>query len=126
MRNGTGQTRLRVGLLGYGLERPATGIGRYTVEVAKAITTHHPDIELVVLAASAAPVAALEQLPRERLPGTRLLPAMMTLGPFELAVAARRHRFDLIHDPVGIAPYVGLGWPSSVGRIVTIHDMVPF
>jgi glycosyltransferase involved in cell wall biosynthesis len=118
--------RIRVGLLAYGLERPATGIGRYTTEVMRAISAHQPDIELILLTPFTDVIAGLEDLPRVRLRGTRLLPAMMVLGPAQLAITARRHRLDAVHDPVGIAPFFSPGWPSNVGRVVTIHDMVPF
>jgi glycosyltransferase involved in cell wall biosynthesis len=117
---------LRVGLLAYGLERPATGIGRYTVEIAKAIHTHHPAIQMVLLTPFDQTIDGLEDLRRIRLHGTRLLPATMTLGPAQLALTARRHQLDIVHDPAGIAPFLFPRWPSGVGRVVTIHDMVPF
>src|SRR4051812_18691379 len=118
--------RLRVGLLAYGLDRPPTGIGRYAIEIAKAITAHHPEIDLVLVTPFANAIPALPGLARIRLRGTRLLPALMAFGPMQLSMAVRRHHLDVIHDPVGIAPFWFPRWPPTVGRVVTIHDMVPF
>lgn len=53
-------------------------------------------------------------------PGCHLLPALLTYGQLGLGRAAQHHRLDLIHDPNGIAPFLG---PSGgARRVVTIHD----
>jgi glycosyltransferase involved in cell wall biosynthesis len=120
------QLKVRAGILAYGLDRPAAGIGRYAIELVKALRRHQPDIELVLLKPFDGPVAGLGDGSEVRLRGTRLLPAMMALGPVEIAIAARRHRLDVVHDPSGISPFLVPNWLGRFGRVVTIHDMVPF
>lgn len=118
--------RLRVGLLAYGLDKPMTGIGRYTVEIARALAARRPEVELLLLQPFPEDIPGLEGLPRIVLLGSRLLPAMMSLGAVELALAAHRHRLDVVHDPIGIAPFFAPNRLARYARVVTIHDMVPF
>jgi glycosyltransferase involved in cell wall biosynthesis len=117
---------LRVGVLAYGLDRPLTGIGRYAVELVRALRVHRPDVEVILLKPFAGPIPDLDERATAMLPGARLLPAMMALGPVEIAVAARRHRLDVIHDPAGISPFLVPRRLGPFARVVTVHDMVPF
>jgi glycosyltransferase involved in cell wall biosynthesis len=117
---------LRVGILAYGLDRATSGIGRYAIELVRALRTHHAELEVILLKPFDDPVADLDGGQDVRLRGTRLLPAMMALGPLEIVSAARRHRLDVVHDPTGVSPFL---LPYRVGkfaRIVTLHDAVPF
>jgi glycosyltransferase involved in cell wall biosynthesis len=118
--------RIRVGLLGYGLDRPATGIARYTIEIAKAISAGCQDIDLVLLQPFDGTVPGLESVETIRLRLTRLLPGLMAFGPIELAGAARKHGLDVIHDPAGVAPFIAPRQLGGCATAVTIHDMVPF
>lgn len=121
------QRSIRVGILGYGLDRPATGIARYTRELLTALRAGHPEIDLVLLRPFPGDLGAdLADIPVARLAGTRRLPAMMTAGPFEIATAARRLRLDVVHDPAGISPFVLPRRVAPFGRLVTLHDMIPF
>lgn len=121
------QHRIRVGIVAYGLDRPGSGISRYTVELISALRDHRPDIAVTVLKPFAGTVPGLDDIGAVApLPGARRLPAMMTLGPIETAVAAIAHRLDVVHDPTGISPFLLPRVVGRYGRIVTIHDTVPF
>jgi glycosyltransferase involved in cell wall biosynthesis len=119
-------TPLRVGILAYGLDRPASGIGRYAIELVRALRAYQPEIAAVLLKPFDGPITGLDDEETIRLRGTRLLPAMMAIGPLEIAAAARRHRLAVVHDPMGVSPF----WiPRRFGpfaRIVTLHDAIPF
>ena len=118
---------IRVGVVGYGLDRPTTGISRYTIELLNAVHAGYPEIALTLLAPFTGTVPGLAPaIPRQRLPGCRRLPGMMTIGPVALAAAARRLRLDVVHDPTGIAPFLIPRRFGGFGRVVTIHDAVPF
>jgi hypothetical protein len=90
---------MRTGLIGYGLDRPAIGIGRYTRELLAAL--RRSGLEITVLYAGRASPADGEV----SLPGARLLPGLLTLGQAEIAWAAKRRRLSLVHDPTGCLPY---------------------
>jgi glycosyltransferase involved in cell wall biosynthesis len=114
---------MRVGLVCYGLDRPLTGIGRYSVELVRALVALPDAPDLLLLAAGGAGPLTDCGLPVVNLPGCRLLPALLTLGQAELRGLAARHRLDIVHDLTGIAPF-GLG----VGRartISTVYDVIP-
>jgi glycosyltransferase involved in cell wall biosynthesis len=120
------RSALRVGILAYGLDRPPSGIGRYAIELVRAIRAHHPELEVILLKPFDSEASDLDGIQVVRLRGTRLLPAMMAFGPLEIAAAARKHRLDVIHDPMGISPFL---LPQRVGafaRLVTLHDAIPF
>ena len=116
---------IRVGILGYGLDRPTTGIARYTLEVMAALRTHEPGVRPVLLRPFPQPVAGEDPAATVRLRGTARLPAMLAAGPVQIAAVARRARLDVVHDSTGVAPFFV---PRAVGgfaRVVTIHDAVP-
>jgi glycosyltransferase involved in cell wall biosynthesis len=118
--------RVRVGLLAYGLDRPNTGIARYTIELATALAETQADIELVLLQPFAGEIAGLRGIECARLRTVRLLPGLMAFGPVELAITARRRRLDVIHDPAGVAPFLMTRSTGGCATITTIHDMAPF
>ncbi|HEX5415069.1 MAG TPA: glycosyltransferase family 1 protein [Chloroflexota bacterium] len=111
----------RVGFLTYGLDRAPTGIGRYAVELLRALARLPAQPEVVLLTTEAAnPFGLGETFEHHALPGCRLLPALLTVGNAALSLAARRYRLDLLHDPNGIAPFFGPA--AGARRVVTIHD----
>jgi glycosyltransferase involved in cell wall biosynthesis len=120
--------RVRVGILVYGLDRPASGIGRYTIELVNTLRSHQPDIEVLLFKPFDHPIPGLEEPTEEivRLPGLRLLPALMALGPIAIAGLAVRHRIDVVHDPAGVSPFLLPRRVAPFGRVVTIHDVIPF
>lgn len=111
----------RIGVLTYGLDRAPTGIGRYTIELLRAFAKFPERPEIVLLTTERLDRAELlESFEHHPLPGCRLLPALLTYGNLAVSFAARRYRLDLVHDPNGIAPFLG---PSGgARRVVTIHD----
>ena len=113
---------MRIGLLAYGLDRPLTGISRYTVELARALANLPDRPQVTLLAAGGcASLAAETGFPVYRLPGCRLLPGLMTLGNLLLPWAAHRLRLDVLHDPTGVTPLM-LG-AGGAAVVVTVHDV---
>jgi glycosyltransferase involved in cell wall biosynthesis len=113
---------MRVGLLVYGLDRPLSGIGRYTVELARALGELASVPEMVLLAAGATgPLRSDEGWEIHSLPGCRRLPGLMTLGNLTIPSRVRQQHLDLVHDPTGVTPLLcGAGGARSV---VTVHDV---
>jgi glycosyltransferase involved in cell wall biosynthesis len=112
---------MRVGFLTYGLDRAPAGIGRYAVELLRALDSTQQDLEIILLTTEREdPLGLWEEFEHHPLPGCRLLPALMTAGNLLLSQAARRYQLDILHDPNGIAPFFGP--PNGAKRIVTIHD----
>jgi glycosyltransferase involved in cell wall biosynthesis len=116
---------MRIGYLTYGLDRAPTGIGRYAVELLRALAELPAAPAIVLLTTEREDRHDLwPRFERQHLPGCRLLPALLTAGNLALSAAARRYRLDLIHDPNGIAPFFGPR--CGARRVVTIHDAFPF
>jgi glycosyltransferase involved in cell wall biosynthesis len=116
---------MRIGYLTYGLDRAPTGIGRYAVELLRALAALPNAPEIVLLTTEREDRHNLwSRFEHHPLPGCRLLPALMTLGNLALTAATRRHGLDLLHDPNGIAPFFGPR--AGARRIVTIHDAFAF
>ncbi|MGH2459628.1 MAG: glycosyltransferase family 4 protein, partial [Chloroflexota bacterium] len=112
---------MRVGVLTYGLDRPLTGIGRYAAQLLRALATLPGCPEIVLITTEREDRHGLwSTFERHALPVGRALPSLLTVGNPLLALAARRHDLDLIHDPNGIAPFLWL--EPRARRIVTIHD----
>jgi glycosyltransferase involved in cell wall biosynthesis len=116
---------MRIGYLTYGLDRAPTGIGRYAIELLRSLAELPNGPEIVLLATEREDLHGLwNKFEHHVLPGCRLLPALMTAGHVVLSQAGPRYRLEAIHDPNGIAPFLG---PSrGVRRIVTIHDAFTF
>jgi glycosyltransferase involved in cell wall biosynthesis len=114
---------VRLGLLTYGLDRPLTGIGRYTVELARALARAESSLELTLLAAGKPEALRGDggRWAELAMPGCRLLPGLMTLGNVLIPAAARRLGLDVVHDPTGVTPLV---FGAAGARIVvTVHDV---
>lgn len=112
---------MRIGYLTYGLDRSPTGIGRYALELLRELASRPGEHEIVVLATEPEDTHQLRDLCEyHHLPGVRLLPSLLTLGDAMIAAASRRLQLDLVHDPNGIAPF--LGPRGTTRRTVTIHD----
>lgn len=124
---------MRIGYLTYGLDRSPTGIGRYAVELLTALAALpeadtrcnglHPEIVLLTTEQED-PAGLWQSFEHHPLPGCRLLPVLTTAGHLAVAAAIRRYRLDIIHDPNGIAPF--LGPAAGARRVVTIHDAFPY
>ncbi len=115
---------MRIGIVVYALDRPLTGISRYTLELIRAMVGLKDAPEVVLLAAGDIGLLADEGLPCVHLSGARLLPGLMTLGNAWMYWAAQRHHLDVIHDPTGVTPFFfGAG---KAKKIVTVHDVIPW
>ena len=106
---------IKLGLLAYGLDRNLGGIGTYTRELLAAL--QRLDCPVTVLHAGCS-----DEKDVFCLPGARLLPGLLTLGQIEIAIQARRHHLQLVHDPTGSAPL----YLTAARRVVTIHDVIPY
>lgn len=116
---------MRVGLIIYGLERPITGIGRYSLELSRALPLLREPIELFLLMAGE--TGPLVKTPGVRcipLPGCGRLPALLTLGSLQMPQLARRYGLDILHDPTGVTPFACGAGPAH--PVVTIHDVFPW
>lgn len=116
---------MRIGFLTYGLDRAPTGIGRYAIELLRALAALPHGPEVVLLTTEREDQYGLWTLfEHHALPGCRLLPALMSIGNILISQAAQHYRLDIIHDPNGIAPFL---WSDhGARRIVTIHDAFAF
>ena len=112
---------MRLGYLTYGLDRAPTGIGRYAVQLLKALAVLLDGPEIVLLTTEREDHHGLwARFERHALPGCHLLPGLLSVGNLALSRAVARLRLDLVHDPNGIAPFLGPSW--GAGRVVTLHD----
>ncbi|HVX31174.1 MAG TPA: glycosyltransferase family 1 protein [Nitrolancea sp.] len=117
---------LRLGLLGYGLDRPLTGIGRYSVELAHQLSRCPDALSLELIKPFSASIAGLpDGIPARRIAGRRL-PAYMLAAPSQLAAVARRDRLDIIHDPFGVSPFFLPRRIAPFKRVLTLHDVIPY
>ncbi len=112
---------MRIGYLTYGLDRSPAGIARYAVELLRALDRCDHQHELVLLTTEQQdPHGLWQQFEHHPLVGCQRLPVLMTVGNLLLSRATRQHHLDLVHDPNGIAPF--LGPDTGTRRVVTIHD----
>jgi glycosyltransferase involved in cell wall biosynthesis len=113
---------MRVGLLTYALDRPLSGLSRYTLELARALALVSNGPEVVLLTAGVGgALAAQNHFRRAPLPGCRRWPALWTLGNLWIPMLARNERLDVIHDPSGATPFC-FG-ADGARTITTIHDV---
>lgn len=113
---------MRVGIIVYGLERHLTGIGRYTIELVRALSKQA--VEVVLL--SCGGVGELKNLPLKIVPlrGSYLLPGLMSMGQLQLPFLAHRLGLDIIHDTTGMMPFL---LPMGKTRFVTtLYDVIPW
>jgi glycosyltransferase involved in cell wall biosynthesis len=112
---------MRVGYLTYGLDRAPAGIGRYAIDLLRALAARPDQAEIVLLTTEREDQAGLwDAFEHHPLPGCHKLPALITAGNLALSQAIRRYRLDVVHDPNGIAPL--LGPRMGARRVVTDHD----
>ncbi|MFC1936732.1 glycosyltransferase family 4 protein [Chloroflexota bacterium] len=116
---------IKAGFITYGLDRIQTGIGRYSLELLR----KYPDIaegfNIIPLTAGrvVARRSVLEPYQPISLRASRLVPALLTVGAFEIQRVSKQLGLDLIHDPIGISPFFfGVG---QAKKLITIHDVIP-
>jgi glycosyltransferase involved in cell wall biosynthesis len=114
---------MRVGLDGYPLAEPRTGVGHYTLELARALALISPTDHFELVSPAPFNAEVLDELNRDRLPNLRTINAKASsirghwwaLG---LPLYARRASFDLFHGTNYDVPL----W-NSRRSVVTIHDL---
>ena len=115
---------MKIGFLTYGMEHSLTGIGRYTVELTRALQKLGGDLDITLL--NPYPDSELEwyrEFPGHPLPHLKRVYGAATLGNLELHRAAQTLGLDILHDPCGIAPFLSRG--GRYKRVTTVHDAVP-
>ena len=113
---------MRVGLLTYALDRPLSGISRYTIELARALRALAGGPDLVLLTAGGpGPLGRGEGLERAPLRGCSRWPALIAWGSLMVPLAARQSGVALVHDPSGAAPL--LFGAAGARTVVTVHDV---
>ncbi len=118
--------RLRVGFLTYGLDRPLSGVGRVALELGRALRADERCEVVYLTPYRRGPFHGEPGTTACALPGCARLPALMALGGPLIAVAARRYRLDVVHDPVGISPFTLGRRFGAFRRVVSIHDAIAF
>lgn len=117
-------TKIKVGIISYGLERLITGTRRYTVELVRELLKFSDAIEIYLLMAGDAGLLDNEQhLRYVNLPGSRHYPTLVTFGNHAIRKLASKLKLDILHDPNGLAPILFCQHPLKT--IVTIHDVFP-
>ena len=119
---------MHIGFFTYGMGEKLTGIGRYTVELSRALQALDPSLRITLL--NPYPHSRLpwyQEFPNYPLPQLQRVPAAASLGHWQLHRAAARLELDILHDPCGIAPF---WWPPLAAmrrykRVTTIHDAIP-
>lgn len=113
---------MRVGIIIYGLDRPLTGIGRYTLELVRALCNLKPGPEITLFCAGGlGPLSEISNCKLIQLGGSRMLPALMTWGQFLIGRYARELKLDVIHDPTGTSPLAIA--KKRTATVTTIHDV---
>lgn len=106
---------MRIGIITYALDRASGGIGRYTNQLINVL--RKSQVEPILLSAGSRSVGENAV----SLPAAGLVPGLLSIGQVEIALAVRKLKLDLVHDPTGIMPL----FFTPAARIVTIHDAFP-
>src|SRR2546423_2521246 len=114
---------MRVGLDGYPLSEPLTGIGHYTLELARSLARNFPRDEFELVSPKPFNPAAIDGIQREAIPNLRLAEAKSSSlrghwWSVGLPMYARRARFDLFHGTNFEVPL----WKRR-RTTLTIHDL---
>ncbi len=113
---------MHIGLLVYGLDRPLTGVGRYTVELIRALADLRPPHEITLLTAGGlGPLAGAVPFRAVELPGCRLLPFLITRGNLHLRHLAHELQLDVLHALAGLPPFLLV--PPRTALVVTLYDV---
>lgn len=115
---------MKIGFLTYGMDHSLTGIGRYTVELTRALRQLDSELEITLL--NPYPQSKLDwyqEFPNRMLPQLGRIYGVASLGNLQLHQAAQQLDLDILHDPCGIAPFISPR--GRYRRITTIHDAVP-
>jgi glycosyltransferase involved in cell wall biosynthesis len=114
---------MRIGLDGYPLSEPLTGVGHYTLELARSLARNFPGDEFELVSPKPFNPATIGEIQRESIPNLRLTEAKSSSlrghwWSVGLPLYARRARFDLFHGTNFEVPL----WKRS-RTALTIHDL---
>ena len=114
---------MRIGLDGYPLSEPLTGIGHYTLELACALARNFPRDEFELVSPKPFNPAVSGGIQRESIPNLRLIQAKSSSlrghwWSVGLPMYVRRARFDLFHGTNFEVPL----WKRR-RTVLTIHDL---
>jgi glycosyltransferase involved in cell wall biosynthesis len=114
---------MRVGLDGYPLSEPRTGVGHYTLELARALAFISPQDEFELVSPAPFDPDAQREIDRANLPNLRTVnPRASSIRghwwSFGLPLYARKAGFDVFHGTNFDVPF----WKRS-RTVVTIHDL---
>ena len=114
---------MRVGIDGYPLAEPRTGVGHYTLELARALALISPSDQFELVSPAPFDAAALDEIERAQLPNLHTAnPRASSIRghwwSIGLPLYARRSRFDLFHGTNFDVPL----WKKR-RSVVTIHDL---
>ena len=114
---------MRIGLDGYPLSEPLTGVGHYTLELARSLARNFPRDEFELVSPKPFNPAAVGEIQRESIPNLRLSEAKSSSlrghwWSVGLPMYARRAGFDLFHGTNFEVPL----WKRRC-TVLTIHDL---
>jgi len=107
---------MKFGYLTYALHRSPAGIGTYTRELLSSL--RFTDLNPKIFNAGETDYSK----DSINLPGSGILPGLLTLGQVDIGWKANKLNLDLFHDPTGTAPLLF----THSSRVVTICDAFPF
>jgi glycosyltransferase involved in cell wall biosynthesis len=107
---------MRVAIDARKLNGAESGIGSYTLNLARELLAEDPDLELLLVRNRGSRLGGLESPRVREVPVP--FPPDSPLTPLALRFFLRRQAFDVFHSPFDLAPR-GLGRPL----VVTIHDL---
>lgn len=115
---------MKVGFFTYGMREQLTGIGRYTVELTRAMKAQAPDIDITLINPYPdSPLDWYREFEGYPVPQLSRVPLAASIGNWVLHRAASDLGLDVLHDPCGIAPFI---FPvPRYRRVTTVHDAVP-
>ena len=114
---------MRVGIDGYPLSEPRTGVGHYTLELARALALISPQDEFELVSPAPFDPDAQDEIDRANLPNLRTVnPRASSIRghwwSFGLPLYARKAGFDVFHGTNFDVPF----WKRR-RSVVTIHDL---
>jgi O-antigen biosynthesis alpha-1,3-mannosyltransferase len=114
---------MRIGLDGYPLSEPLTGVGHYTLELARSLARNFPRDEFELVSPNPFNPTAIGGIERDSIPNLRLTQAKSSSlrghwWSVGLPMYARRARFDLFHGTNFEVP----PWKRR-RTVLTIHDL---
>jgi alpha-1,3-rhamnosyl/mannosyltransferase len=115
---------MRIGLDGQPLIRPKTGVGHYTLELARALATLRPEDSFELIAPDALPASIIretETTPNLRVVGIKPNVLMRRWSSIGLPQYMRRARLDLFHGTNYQLPLI-----NAKRSVLTVHDLSIF